>query len=393
MTLDELKQLLGALPAHSIRADGLTAGAVLRAIEVLADSQPADRGLASAVHEVAAWASAPQGVPVTIADVRREQLIRWDSWTTTWVGADVRDGTQATVRVLRPAAAADPVMRRQLAREARALREVVNGTTLFDGDLPALRAPLPGEPLTADASTREDDALHTRLLATGLVAVAQWEDAGLSLPTLTRDELRNCGDHLAISCLTSAIRADHGYAVSHIASMLGYHDASSLGELRMALSQAPPSSAADAEKYAIAAMAQDLAGRRHDLYLRHVRGRHRDRIARFHSLTQRLHESVPAPHGIGAVGVDMDGMVQVVRSDETGIFWGPVGAPERIYSAEEGFVAPQARRLLRSRASAPNSERLQTQVGGDSAFTDAIGQWVAAALKLRTVRMLLEKTI
>ncbi len=393
MTLDELRQLLGALPAHSIRTDGSTAAAVLRTLEDLADARPADRHLAKAVHAVAAWTSAPRGLPVTIGGVRREQLVRWDGWTTTWEGADVDEGSQAMIRVLRPFAASDPVKRRQLTREARALEALVPGATRVAGDLPGIRAPLPGEPLTASNETADEDALHTRLLATGLVAISAWEEREMSLPPLTREELRNCGNHLALVCLTPDDGQDQGHVLTRIASLLGYHEATSLGELRLALSLAPPSSAADAEKYAISAMAQDLAARRHDLFLRHIRGRHRDRVARFHLLALRLQESMPAPQGTGAVGVDLDGGVQIVRSGDDGIFWGPLGAAKRIFSTEKGFVAPEARRLLRTRAASPNNERLQQQVGGDSAFTEAIGQWVAAALKLRTVRMLLERSL
>lgn len=394
MTLDELTQLLGALPAHSIRADGPTAGTVLRSIENLADANPQDRRLAKLVHDVSMWASATQGVPVTFGDVRREQLIRWDQWTTTWTGADTQDGSQLMVRILRPGPDADPVMRRQLAREAKALAGIVAGITLVQGDLLGIRVPLPGEPLTPETRQSEiEDMLHTRLLATGLVAVAAWEERGLSLPILTREELRNCGDRLAITCLTPGDGADHQSVLATIASLLGHHETSSLGELRLALSAAPPTSAHDAEQYAIKAMAQDLAARRHSLYLRHIRGRHQDRIARFHALIVGLQASVPRPLGVGAVGVDMDGAIQVVHSDNSGISWRSTGESRSIFTEQDGFVAPEARRLLRSRAAAPNSERLQADVGGDSAFTDAIGQWVSAALKLRTVRMLLEKSV
>jgi len=395
MTLDELSQLLGALPAHWIRADGTPTRALVQSIESRANDSPSDRRLANLIHHVARWASAPGGVPLTVGGVRREQLLRWDDWTTTWIGDDEMDGSQALVRVLRPWAASDPILRRQIGREARSLGEVVDGLTAFEDTLPGLRAPLPGTPMTANSSdsTVQVDVLHTRLLATALVAVARWEERGLWLPTLARDEVRNCGDHLSLICLSPSEHGDHGSLLSHIGDLLGHHDDSRLGALRSALIQAPPSSATDATAYAIAAMAEHLAGRRHDLFSRHARSRHIDRVARLYAVTRRLHESLSPPRGTGAIGVDLEGQIQVVHSDGSVVSWGPEGSPKRVYSPEDGFVAPEARRMLRARAAAPNSERLQAEVQGQSAFTNAIGQWLAASLKLRTVRLLLEKSL
>jgi hypothetical protein len=395
MTLDELETVLGALSAHSIRADSSPTQEVLQRIEVLADRNPADRSLARAVHTVAKWTSAPRGLPLVVGGVRRERLVRWDDWTTTWLGSDASDGSEVLVRILRPAAAADPALRRQVAREARALSGLVEEITVFEGDLPGLRAPVPGAPMTQASDARssiEIDLLHTRLLATALVSIAEWEESGLWLPSLTREELRNCGDRLSLVCLTPSDHGDHGALLRHIGTLLGHHDDTRLGALRQALIEAPPATAADATAYAIAAMAEHLAGQRHALFRRHEQTRHSDRHARLHALTLRLHTSVPPPKGVGAIGVDMDGEILIVHSTDAEVSWGPRSALKPVFSAEGGFVAPEARRLLRARASAPNSERLQADVHGDSRFTDAIGQWISAALRLRTVRLLLEKS-
>jgi len=395
MTLDELVTVLGALSAHSIRADSSPTRDVLQRIETLADNDPADRNLARAVHRIAQWASAPRGLPLELGGVRRERLVRWDDWTTTWVGSDATDGSEVLVRVMRPSAASDPVLRRQLGRDARALSGLVENITTFEGPLPGLKAPVPGTPMTQHSealSSGEVDLLHTRLLATALVSLSQWEETGLWLPSLTRDELRNCGDRLVIVCLTPSDHGDHAALLRHIGTLLGHHDETRLGALRKALIDAPPAAAADATAYAIAAMAEHLAGRRHALYRRHAHSRHSDRLARLHAVLVRLHSSVPPPTGTGAIGVDMDGQILIVRSEGAEISWGPRGDLQPVFSPDRGFVAPEARRLLRARASAPNSERLQADVQGDSQFTEAIGKWVAAALRLRTVRLLLEKS-
>jgi len=395
MTVDELLQLIGAHPAHSIRADGTPTADWVQAIEARSNSNPADRNVARAVHEVARWASAAQGLPVVVGGVRREQLLRWDDWTTTWIGVDEDRGDQALVRVLRPWAASDPILRRQIEREARVLGGIVPGLIHFAGAQTGLQASLLGTPMTVTATPAqaEDDVLHTRLLATAMVAMARWEEQGLRLPALTRDEVRNCGDRVEIACLSPCDRGDHGALLSHLSGLLGHHDGSRLGALRNALIQAPPASAADAQRYAIAAMAEHLAGRRHALFSRHARGQHTDRLVRLLTLTRRLAASLSPPRGLGALGVDLEGEIQVVRSDGTEVCWGPRGATKAVYSAAEGFVAPEARRMLRARAAAPTSARLQAEVQGDATFTRAIGQWTAAALKLRTVRLLLEKAL
>ena len=77
-------------------------------------------------------------------------------------------------------------------------------------------------------------------------------------------------------------------------------------------------------------------------------------------------------------------------SDEDEVRFGLVHGMEPVWTTTEGFDPRQARRLLRAQAAAPPNPRLSRDLGGDAAFGDAIGRWVAAGMRLRTLRMLLD---
>ena len=113
---------------------------------------------------------------------------------------------------------------------------------------------------------------------------------------------------------------------------------------------------------------------------------------RFSDLLARLHAAVPPPRGIGAVGVDLEGLVRVVRSDGNTVAWGSNGRELTAIRDADGTLSPtESRRLLRTRAAAPPNPRLSAQVGGSEEFTEAICRWVASAHHLRTLRLLVQK--
>ena len=98
--------------------------------------------------------------------------------------------------------------------------------------------------------------------------------------------------------------------------------------------------------------------------------------------------------GRAALGVDLDGATLVVESDGDRVLWGQ--QPDEmdvVYDIADGFDVPAARRLVRTRGSAPVSERLNLEVSGDPEFADRISRWISAALELRTVRMLLDAAV
>ncbi|HMV67636.1 MAG TPA: hypothetical protein PKA64_12360, partial [Myxococcota bacterium] len=99
---------------------------------------------------------------------------------------------------------------------------------------------------------------------------------------------------------------------------------------------------------------------------------------------------VPPPRGRAAVGVSLDGRTLVVQNYDRVVLWGPVGdRPEVIWSADAGLDPQLARRLLRTRGSAPVSERLNREVEGNPVYVDRIARWAAGQLELRTLRLLL----
>jgi hypothetical protein len=89
------------------------------------------------------------------------------------------------------------------------------------------------------------------------------------------------------------------------------------------------------------------------------------------------------------VGVDLEGALVVVSSSEVEVRF----ADERVWAAGEGLRPQAARRLLRLRAAAMPNPVLEARVGGDPGLTDAVCRWVAAALQLRTTRLLLEQEV
>ncbi len=359
--------------------------------EELADDRPVDRGLARLVRALHERTTAGDGLPPEIGGVRRETLVRWDDLTTTWEGRTV-DGGAAMVRVCRPHAARDPVLRRLLLRDADALAEVAPDLAVDDGALPALVLPLAGPRLPDDEEpVHAGNAPVARWLATAIAGLSRWELAGLGLPRLCRAELRRGDAGITVACLTPT-DVDADATADNLAlvatSLSGWEDAEDpLSDRLGALALAPPGSALAAGGLVREAFAEELSGLRHGLVARwkaHLReSRHRRLLA----VLDRMDAAVPAPQGRGAVGVDLDGNVTVLQSGPAGIRW----QDERVWTPDLGFDPATARRLLRARAAAPPNARLNAQVGGTADAVEAITRWVAAGLQLRTVRLLLEK--
>jgi hypothetical protein len=152
-----------------------------------------------------------------------------------------------------------------------------------------------------------------------------------------------------------------------------------------------PASADESASLVSQALARELTAMRHHLLARWTANAQGVRTERLASMVRRLSEALPPPRGRAAAGVDLEGQVLAVASDEETVQFGPEHAMARVYSLDEGLDAPLARRVLRTQAAAPPNPHLSKQIGGDAAFNDAIGRWLAASLRLRTLSMLLEK--
>jgi hypothetical protein len=393
MTEDEVDRQLRATPAGDGRAWPADPAQRLRTAEALADRRPADRKLASLVALLHGQATAGDQLPPDVFGVRREALVRWDYASTTWEGRRP-DGGRAMVRVARPWAARDPSLRRALLRDAAALGSLFPGLAADDGEWPALALSLPGPGLTDD----EDDApapTPARSLATAIAELARWESAGIGLPRLSSREIRQSPSRLSIACLTPsasdpAIDADN---LSLVAELLvaSEHADDALHERLVTLAAAPPSSASEAASWLASGFAEALSAERHGLARRWRDHARKSRTDSLRGLIQRLDRALSPPEGRGAVGVDLDGRTTVLVSGPSGLRWGPAASLEAVWTREEGFDPQLGRRLLRAWAAVPPSPRLQVEVGGSADWVEGITRWVAAGLKLRTLRLLLER--
>lgn len=354
---------------------------LLRSLEELAEARPADRRLALLVREAARLASADRGLPRIVAGIRRERLVRWDADSTTWLGVDVASGAPALVRVLRPELD-EPALRRAIARDARALAGVVDGLRV---EGPALAAPAPGLPLEADPGP----ALPT--LGAVLVALAPWERAGLGLPALSPEELRHDGPRAWVVCLSPVHAPDAGPLLARLAARLHASDETPAARLLAGFQALPPRTVREATELLLRALGEDLTVRRVALAERWRRSHRALRLQRLRAAVARLRAAAPPPSGRGAVGVDLEGRITVVDSDGDAVLWGPIDDLAPIWTRAEGLDPVSARRMLRARAAAPPNPRLDAAVGGDPEATEAIGRWTAAALRLRTLRLLMDQ--
>jgi hypothetical protein len=317
------------------------------------------------------------------------------------------------IRALRPPAASEPAWQRMVRREARVLAPLAD-IDLYEGPGgPVLRLPLTGRPLGTPPLTGE----LARPLLTGLAALRRWERAGLGLLAPARDELRvDDRGVVKVACLwpvQGTVQPALTALASRLLGAVGDRGDDALGagaadgiawEALLARVRAlaeHDSTAADAGRLARSALAEGLAARRHALVAAWRGASHRRRSARLVDLVQRLQSAVPAPTGRGAIGVDLDGAVTAVTSDGLTVRW---ATPDRleddadddadddvVYEPSQGVRPATARRLLRSRALCPSNPVLDAEVGGRPAQTEAICRWVAAALQLRTIRLLLQR--
>ena len=367
----------------------------LRRLEELASGDPTDRTLAASILAITDRIAADSAFPPVVGGVRREALIRWDGFSATFTGVSVANGGPTMIRALRPEASRDPVFRRYFSREAQALA----GVAPVQAEAEVLRLPLRGLPLSA---VRGDGL--ARALSTGIAAIGVWHDAGLGIPAPAAEELRIEDGRVSVACLT-AVEPDPGPALEALArELLHAEDDGPIAVAARAIrdhavgrrgADAPtsPGAAADAVRRA---MAEALTSQRHVLASRWRTELHQSRHDRLHAAVSRLERAVPAPEGGGAVGVDLDGRITVVevRPSTAGspgaVLWGPEGATE-VVADGDGVRAAVARRMLRAHAASPSNAALQGRVGGDGERVDAICRWLSAGLKLRTVRLLLEK--
>lgn len=349
----------------------------LRAMEPAADAHPGDpvwTGLLLHAHQLAT-----ADVPLPTG-LRRDRLVRADAFSATWTASDP-EGVTWLVRAPRPTAPA--VAHRILERDRVALADVVHGLHLRDG---ALVAPANGVPLAESAALPTD---VPRGLADLVRALSGWESAGLAPCDPHPQEVRLVDGSLRLQVLTPGSEGT-GPAIRAVARHLVATGA--LGRFLDGLRDLPPGSASGVADGLARAFAEDLGERAVSLRRRSLLAGHGARRAGLLRAVSALEASVPPPEGRGAVGFDLDGRPTVVVGADRIVRWGPSDAEGEIVWDASGFRAATARRLLRALAAAPVGASVQRDTGGSPAYTEAIGRWVSAGLRLRTVRLLLEKS-
>ncbi len=375
MELDALRQLLDG---WGIPGDGGGDGPE-EAARWLAALEAADPGPAPARHRALVLAlddlCAVWEEPFPVPGARRGELVRWDPWTSTWTATDGASATPLLLRTLRPAAARRPAAVRAFRREVAALQRVC---AVSEGD------GWVGVVMGGWAAGRLGGRSLARSLGTGLSELERWAAAGLAPVAPGPEELRTDGTGRVWLAVTT-LADDVGPAVAALFARIDPEDD---GPLADAL-RVPPTALPEARARWIRALAAELAGQRHQLVERWRSGRQADRRGRLRELAERLQAAVPPPVGLGAVGVDLDGRITVVRSTATSVSFGPAESPEVVWDPAAGFRPPVVRRLLRSRAMSPPNPVLDARVGGDPATTEAVCRWVAEGARLRTLRMLL----
>jgi len=202
-------------------------------------------------------------------------------------------------------------------------------------------------------------------------------------------ELRACTTGARVQCLTvdDGTRLDLGELAADL--LRSWPHADPLKSVLIGASELPAGSAAELVDLLRAALAEDLARARHELVRTAHDRRWKTRRMRLHALVHRLARYAP-PAGRGAVGVDLEGRAIVLQGDGRTLRWGPIDGPKVEVLSRAGLHPTAARRLLRTRAAAAPSARLQGLVHGDEQFSERACRWIAAALTLRTVQMLLD---
>ena len=145
---------------------------MLKAREDLLASDPiAQQARVRAIEALSSYAQLPQ----TLAGIHREHLIRWDGWTSTWIGRSIQTGRGMQIRVIRPEHRQNSAYQRLLEDEANRLRRVYPRISTHWEEWPLILLPMPGH--RSEWSTDGDG--HTcdvqrlaRLLGSGLDAAA-----------------------------------------------------------------------------------------------------------------------------------------------------------------------------------------------------------------------------
>lgn len=366
---------------------------LFRSVEREARQRPRDLALRQRLLWTHQWMTAGDGLPPVISKIRRERLIRFDAWTTTWTGVHVLSAESHQLRVLRPHLTRDAAMRRALERDRHALATIE--PVQFDPDYPgSLTIRTPPSSLAVYTGVPSSPDSLARLLTTGIRDIIRWNRAGLLPADLAPSELVDDGEGLRVLCLTpgEGLLSEQTASLARaLLAWLGAEPEDGLATVLSGLHTLPAATEAELSERVVAALAEDLADRRHAVSRRATTSRGRSRTQRLRGSVLRLGTAIRLPDGLAAVGFGLDGHPTAMRCAAQRLEWGPTNGPYRhVVCPAKGLDPREARRLVRAFRAAPPNARLEQQLGGNRDWGEAIVRWLQSALELRTIRLLLE---
>ena len=348
--------------------------AQLRELESYAHTHPADRALHWAVLQARRALTVDADLPTAVAGVHRERLLCWDGGTATWSGRDTLTGLPARVRVV-TLGAGEP-WRRALARDGEALAPLLPGLRTDADALAIVLAPGGEEPPPL------------RAFAQAMSSVERWTAAGLGVPETHPEPLAVLEGGLGLVSLTPGSPATET-AIRAAAAWLGERRPGD-DPLVARLASWSPDDIGETRDALRTFLAQDLTARWRTLERAERSQARRGRHERLRQAVHDLWNSLPPPAGRSAIGVDLQGRVEVLTSAGGQLSCGPVG-DERWVAGPEGVDKALARHILRTRATRPPGPGLQRQVDGDDDELELMTSWLASAARLQTLRVLLRR--
>jgi len=315
-------------------------------------------------------------LPARIDGARRDALLGWDDWSTTWSGWDTSTGRPLRLRLLRPAIAASADAGRHL-RVPAPVPGVLWPTAHRDGVWPHLRLALPGPPLQAVLPLDEplDPLLSAQVLgaaAAGVQALhrAQHAPSGPLAAWLFFD-----GGGVRLGWAGPGETERPMSALATLAATLEPITLDPLCALVQGWASLPPPDPDSAAELVRRALHDQLAAATLTLHRRrgsaHARG-HRARLAR---AIERLAAAVPPPR----LDLHLDTVAGplAIGSDGRAVTAGPPGAPGPVYAPRGGLRPATARLVLRAWAAA-----------GHPSEAAPLMRWLRGMSRLRVARLL-----
>ena len=351
------------------------------AIEVAADAHPGDVRWTELLLDAQLLARPVPHLPAW----RCIRCIRADRVSATWLARD----SDARTWLVRHADDS-PLARRVLARDARVLRGALPGLEVREG---LLAAPAPGSPLTEGLDPEMPRAERVRLLADTLRRLQGFDGLGWGPGAPVQDELRRTfsaeRSEVVLIALTPAEPGTRD-ALRAVIDALPPETGEADGPIDRFLAGLATLDSPDpheAEALLKRALVESLNEQAIRFRQRRLQTRQDSRRERFQQVLERLVTAIEPPTGEGPIGFDLEGRTTHVVSDGTTIRWGPTDEAGDVLFGEDGFDAPMARRFLRACATAP----ARPEGSGDPVVTEHINRWVSAGLRLRTLKMLLDR--